>query len=93
MSRLLKSMLLAPRGISTRLVYRKDANILGIGQLCSSVPIEKLTVSLASAYSVSVLLIELVISPEEAGISLCTLVSSVLTATPTSAYNLSTAVT
>ena len=70
-----------------------DLHIRSAYNLCSHLPFEELVASPSSAYSVSLLVVELVAYPPEVDISLCTLVSSVLTPAPASAYSLATAVT
>lgn len=71
----------------------KDLNILSVYNLCSSIPFEKLTVSPASAYTVSVLVEELVASPGTTGIFMCKVTGGAVTAALASAYALATAVT
>lgn len=70
-----------------------DAHIRSAYNLCSHLPFEELTASLGSAYSVSLLVVELnaILTPAVYGV--CTLVSSVFTPTPASTYSLATAVT
>lgn len=70
-----------------------DANIFSAYSLTSTLPPEELAVSLTSVYTLSILVAKMVASPAAPGISLGSLVSSVLTPTPASVYSLSTAVT
>ena len=74
------------------IVY-KDANIRSVYNLCSSVPFEELTASLASAYTVSVLVADIQAFLYEGTYALCKVASSVNVAALASAYDLSTAVT
>lgn len=66
------------------------ANILSVYSLCSHLPFEEITISLASAYSVTVLVVELVASLPEAGIFLATVLNPDVVISPASAYSLST---
>lgn len=68
----------------------QEANIFSLYNLCSSVPHEELTASLASAYVLTQLVIELTAALEAAVYNLCTQDSSALIASPASAYDLST---
>lgn len=74
------------------IVY-KDLNIFSEYNLCSSIPFEELTVTMASAYELSVLVVELVASPGTAGILLATVLNPTEVAALASAYSLATAVT
>ena len=69
----------------------QEANILSLYNLCSSVPHEELTASLASAYVLTQILIELTASLEAAVYNLCTVENPDLVASPASVYDLSTA--
>jgi len=71
----------------------KDANILSAYSVCSSVPFEELTVSMASAYYVSVLVVEVVAALTPVGIFIGVRENPSLVAVLASAYSLSTAVT
>ena len=71
----------------------KDANIFSAYNLCSHLPFEELTASVASAYVVSVLLEELMATLEATGIFMCKVTGGAVTASAASTYSLSTAVT
>jgi len=71
----------------------KDQNIYSVYSLCSNIPPEELTASLTSAYTVSVLVAEVVASLGIAVPFLATCENPALVAAPASAYDLSTAVT
>jgi len=74
------------------IVY-KDLNILSAYNLCSHLPFEELTVTMASAYELSVLLVELVAFPGTAATFLATVLNPAEVAALASAYSLATAVT
>ena len=74
------------------IVY-KDANIRSVYNICTMGPAEELTVALASIYTVSVLVKELVASPPTAVTFLATILNPTEIAALASAYSLSTAVT
>ena len=71
----------------------QEANIFSAYNLCSHLPFEELTVTLTSAYSVSVLVAEVVSSLEAAVTFLATVQNPAVVASPTSVYSLATAVT
>ena len=77
----------------TNLFVYKDANIFSTYNLCSSIPFEELTASLSSAYTLSLLFVELVSSPGAAVTFLATVLNPAEVAAPASVYSLSTAVT
>lgn len=71
----------------------QEVNIFSAYNLCSHLPFEEITASLGSAYSVSVLVVEVVASPETTGIYLATVLNPAEVAALASAYSLATAVT
>ena len=93
MSALLKTILLAPSGGAFKIEVRKEANIFGIGQVCSVVPAKEIVAIASSSYAISVSEVRLVASPPDAGITIYVIQSQQLIPSPTSSYSLSTAPT
>ncbi len=93
MSRLFKSLLLIPSGGAAKLEYRESINIFSAYNLCSSIPFEELTVTLASIAVISIAEVRLVASPPTAGITFNHVQNPQLTSSPASAYSLATAPT
>lgn len=77
----------------TDTIIYKEPKLEGPYNLCSSIPFEELTAAVASAYELSLLVVELTASPG-AVITMFTYQSvEKLYPTPASAYSLATAVT
>lgn len=74
--------------------YRKTANIFSAYNLCSSVPVEELTVTLTSSAVLSIAEVRLAATGLTSIYDIFTYLATVnIIASPTSVYSLSTAVT
>lgn len=72
---------------------RKEANIFSTYNLCSSVPVEELIVTLTSVFTLSIVEVRLVATGLTSVYILYNFENPKQIASPTSTYNLSTAVT
>ena len=85
-------LILGAGGAGYQSEHREEANILGVGHVCS-IASEKLIATITSLATLSISEIRLTVSPPAAGTSLCTLAHEVLTSSIASVYSLATAET